>query len=101
MSTSRDPYEPWLQKSSGWSCKKVNGKLQYLAKDYIAAKHKLSQMVHAAQTNSLTRDWLQASSASRKSRSAGIFRRHNRLIRDKATHRTFGYTSDVTYRLAV
>ena len=58
--TSRDPYEPWLQKSSGWWCKKVGGKLEYLAKDYKAAKHKLSQLVHAAQANSLTRDWLEA-----------------------------------------
>ena len=60
---SRNPYEPWLHRPSGYWCKKIGGIRHYLSRDYQTAKLKLRCM-RDGNSDSLTRDWLEAPFAS-------------------------------------
>jgi integrase len=61
VSHRQDPFEPWPHKASGFWCKKINGKVEYLSRDYSTAKRRLRQMIDAAKRGqSLTREWLEA-----------------------------------------
>lgn len=59
--SARDPFEPWFHQASEFWCKKIDGKVQYLSRDYRTAKKKLRILLEAkASGDSLNRDWLEA-----------------------------------------
>ncbi len=51
--------EPWLHQASGFWCKKVQGKLHYLDRDYAIAKRKLTKLLREQQAGKTANsDWL-------------------------------------------